>query len=447
MADITKVKLPNGSEYNLKDSAVPAWAKTTNPPSHGNITSGGDITTTVAIASGDRLVINDESESKINNSTITFGTSATQFLANNGTWQTYTAPSNPNWTATTGVTSILNKPTIPAAQVNSNWTATTGVASILNKPSIPSTYTDVGAASAAHTHGNITNAGDITATATIANGDRLIINDESASKVINSTITFGTSTTSFLANNGTWQSYTAGQGLSLSTNTFSAVNNLVIGTQTAATNVWTGTLPTGVSDYYNGMEINYYLPKAGNSSAATLNLSSKGAKPVYNGESKNGNTTTHYPEGALLHLVYVVKSDLNSGNGCWKVSNYRNSTYYYESAYTTTGASTAAKAATCSFFTFKKCHFQLLIQNANTSATALTLNVNGTGAKAIYINGSASSTTNYTLPAGAYLVYCNGTNYYLRTDGKITGDITGSATSVPSISSATIQSILNGTYS
>ena len=57
----------------------------------------------------------------------------------------------------------------------------------------------------AHTHGNISNTGDITANATIASGDRLIINDESASKVTNSSITFGTSTTSYLANNGTWQ--------------------------------------------------------------------------------------------------------------------------------------------------------------------------------------------------------------------------------------------------
>ena len=53
--------------------------------------------------------------------------------------------------------------------------------------------------------GNITNGGDITANATIASGDRLIINDESASKVINSSITFGSSTKQYLANNGTWQ--------------------------------------------------------------------------------------------------------------------------------------------------------------------------------------------------------------------------------------------------
>lgn len=53
---------------------------------HGNITSGGDITTNVAIASGDRLVINDESASKVNNSSITFGTSTDTFLSNKGTW-------------------------------------------------------------------------------------------------------------------------------------------------------------------------------------------------------------------------------------------------------------------------------------------------------------------------------------------------------------------------
>ena len=43
---------------------------------------------------------------------------------------------NANWNAVTGVTSILNKPTIPAAQVNSDWNATTGISSILNKPTI-----------------------------------------------------------------------------------------------------------------------------------------------------------------------------------------------------------------------------------------------------------------------------------------------------------------------
>ena len=67
---------------------------------------------------------------------------------------------------------------------------------------------------------------------------------------------------------------------------------------------------------------------------------------------------------------------------------------------------------------------------ANTSASALTLNINGKGAKPIYINGSASSSSNYTLPAAHYLVFFNGTNYYFRTDGKIQGSITGDAATV-----------------
>lgn len=63
----------------------------------------------------------------------------------------------------------------------------------------------IDAAQTSHTHGNITSDGDMTATAAIASGDRLVINDESASKLTSSSLTFGSSTTTFLANNGTWK--------------------------------------------------------------------------------------------------------------------------------------------------------------------------------------------------------------------------------------------------
>lgn len=49
-----------------------------------------------------------------------------------------------DWNATSGVTSIANKPTIPAAQVNADWNASSGVAQILNKPTIPSTNVTIG---------------------------------------------------------------------------------------------------------------------------------------------------------------------------------------------------------------------------------------------------------------------------------------------------------------
>lgn len=40
---------------------------------------------------------------------------------------------------------LINKPTIPAAQVNADWNATSGVARILNKPTIPTVPTNVSA--------------------------------------------------------------------------------------------------------------------------------------------------------------------------------------------------------------------------------------------------------------------------------------------------------------
>jgi hypothetical protein len=64
-------------------------------------------------------------------------------------------------------------------------------------------------------------------------------------------------------------------------------------------------------------------------------------------------------------------------------------------------------------------HFILIVENTNTAASALTLNINNLGAKPIYINGTASSSSNCNIPAGIYLVYYSGTNYYLRTDGAM----------------------------
>ena len=176
-APVTSVNGTTGAVVLSIPSTYSDVGAASSSHAHGNLTSGGDITTTATIASGDRIVINDESASKITNSSITFGSSTSQYLANNGTWQ--------------------NVPTtLPASDV-SDW------AKASSKPSY--TASEVGAASSTHAHGNITSGGDITTTATIASGDRIVINDESASKVTNSSITFGSSTTQYLANNGTWQ--------------------------------------------------------------------------------------------------------------------------------------------------------------------------------------------------------------------------------------------------
>jgi len=49
-----------------------------------------------------------------------------------------TAPVNADWNSPTGLSHILNKPSIPSAQVNSDWNSVSGLSQILNKPTIPS---------------------------------------------------------------------------------------------------------------------------------------------------------------------------------------------------------------------------------------------------------------------------------------------------------------------
>lgn len=104
----------------------------------------------------------------------------------------------------------------------------------------------------------------------------------------------------------------------------------------------------------------------------------------------------------------------------WQMNDWNNSTYYYESCYVTTAAGTAEKVGTLSNYALHPGHLQVAIYNTNTVASALTLNINSTGALPIYIDGVISSDENYTLSKGMYLVYCDGENYYFRTDGSIT---------------------------
>ena len=163
-------------------------------------------------------------------------------------------------------------------------------------------------------------------------------------------------------------------------------------------------------------------------SSCTLNVNSTGAKSLwYNNAVYTGNSnmicgyasryTFYMYDGT--YWVWLTYGNENSGSDT------------YPSAYCSTAAGTAAKAATCTNYQLlNNSYLHIVMTNANTSATALTLNVNGKGAKPIYINGTASSTTNYTLPAGSYIIYYNGTNYYFRTDGKLTASVTGDAATV-----------------
>jgi hypothetical protein len=59
-------------------------------------------------------------------------------------------------------------------------------------------------AAASHAHGSITSAGAVTTNVTVANTDRILITDASDSSKVKGGTAFGTSTSTYLRNNGTW---------------------------------------------------------------------------------------------------------------------------------------------------------------------------------------------------------------------------------------------------
>lgn len=104
---------------------------------------------------------------------------------------------------------------------------------------------------------------------------------------------------------------------------------VVKGTQTAATPDWTGNI--AVDALYDGLTIAYYLPYAGTSTAATLNLTladgttTTGEIPVY--YTGNTRATTHCAAGSTVILTYWSAGSISvSGNptetGSWRRSDY-----------------------------------------------------------------------------------------------------------------------------
>lgn len=118
-------------------------------------------------------------------------------------------------------------------------------------------------------------------------------------------------------------------------NNYIAGNEIVVGTQTAATNLWTGN--AGFSELVNGQEIAYWLPYAGTSAAATLKLtlangSETAAIPVY----YKGTTraTTHFTAGTVVHLTYREDANVAGtivNKGWWADASYDSgNTNYYD---------------------------------------------------------------------------------------------------------------------
>lgn len=162
-----------------------------------------------------------------------------------------------------------------------------------------------------------------------------------------------------------------------------------------------------IKELYKGLTIAYKIPIAG-ASPTTLKINNLQAVTCY--YNANSYLTTHYSVGSVILLVY--------DGTYFRVSDY--DSIHIADCYTTTASSTAAKSASATYYKLRTGNlFICTVYRDNTAAAELTLNINSTGAKPIWINGTASSATNYTLPAGRYLVYYDGTNYYFYTNGGV----------------------------
>ena len=162
---------------------------------------------------------------------------------------------------------------------------------------------------------------------------------------------------------------------------------------------------------------------ANSASNPTLNVNGTGAKPLYQygTTAMSTSTSTSWNAGAVVALTY-------DGTG-WLRSYFLNSTYTVTSVWCNTAAGTAAKTSSnATYYALRAGNeFELTLRYSNSYAGAITLNINSTGAKPIYINGAASSASNYTLPAGKYMVLYDGTAYHFRTDGKLHASETSAA--------------------
>ena len=109
----------------------------------------------------------------------------------------------------------------------------------------------------------------------------------------------------------------------------------IVGTQTGATNLWTGVSKS--TSLYAGKTIAYYLPFAGNSTAATLNLTladgtATGAKNI---RRNNSTVTTQFPQYSVITMTY--------DGSTWRITGMGSDTNYYDrTAYKASVTATAA---------------------------------------------------------------------------------------------------------
>lgn len=164
-----------------------------------------------------------------------------------------------------------------------------------------------------------------------------------------------------------------------------------------------------------GAVIGVLFSTANTAATPTLNVNSTGAKSIYVGSSVPSSTTNvlKWSANTLIYFLYdgaYFRYIISVASA--SVAQPRGANTWYGTS--STSATTAAKVSTITNFVLTiGAIVSVTFSTANTYSGAITLNVNSTGAKTIYYNNAATSTTNL-LPwdAGETLTFIYTGSYY-----------------------------------
>jgi len=183
-------------------------------------------------------------------------------------------------------------------------------------------------------------------------------------------------------------------------------------------------------------------------SALTLNVNSTGAKTIrWNGTVTSSST---YAMTATQYNCYYDGTywcmdssyEAKNARGAGTADLATQADYSRGNAYCTTAAGTQAKVANMRGYVLAVGSFPITFTNANSYNGKITLNVNSKGAKDVWINGTVSSSSNKTLPAGTYMCFYDGSKYMIDTVYSAP-----SSRGVNTVSADNMQSVTSGAVS
>ena len=171
-----------------------------------------------------------------------------------------------------------------------------------------------------------------------------------------------------------------------------------------------------ITELYDGLKIALYLPSRLASTDSYLNINGLGDVELY----KNNYiklTSSYFPtSGVVIYFTYV------SATNRWVWADYDTNTTYTAmvDAYVGLSASATNLSAACTNFSAKPGNtINVTFSRDYTAVSAKKFRAGTTTYQPLYLNGSATSNTNYFIPSGTWPVYYDGNNWYLWTDGSI----------------------------